>query len=126
MNSYAASYHLVRDRPKESLQSRRTPVACALSRHALACAPCAVCTCPCASMHGGSLNITPAERTPERGAMGLVSGTLLASQDLSRSSSRAGLCESCRRWWTRVAAAREEEQKQHRDELRSGQRQALS
>ena len=93
---------------------------------ALACAPCAVCTCPCASMHGGSLNITPAERTPERGAMGLVSGTLLASQDLSRSSSRAGLCESCRRWWTRVAAAREEEQKQHRDELRSGQRQALS
>ena len=26
MNSYAASYHLVRDRPKESLQSRRTPV----------------------------------------------------------------------------------------------------
>ena len=42
-------------------------------------------------MHGGSLNITPAERTPERGAMGLVSGTLLASQDLSRSSSRAVL-----------------------------------
>lgn len=26
MNSYAASYRLVRDRPKESLQSRRTPV----------------------------------------------------------------------------------------------------
>ena len=34
-------------------------------------------------MHGGSLKSTPAEPTPERGAMDLVSGTLLARQDLS-------------------------------------------